>query len=107
MTANLEALGALSGIEEHVEDYLNRLITGLEDRSVREYLKWSIKGHTAGSDSDALELAGQDGTWDDFTDLELAKIDLGLNFNSYWCDEDDIVTPELIEEYCSESLDNL
>ena len=105
MKVNLKNLGILPNVEEKAEMYLTEIAKRVDN--VREFLKQGIKGHVAGSDQDALEIARQDGTWSDYSDLELAKLDLGLNFNDYWFESNYEVTNEDIIEYVEESVDNI
>ena len=106
-SVNLGALNILPGVEKFAPYYLQKISKGLTNMTPREYFKWSIKGHTAGGEDDALSLAKQSGTWDDYSDEDLAKIDLGLNFNTYWEEEGTKVSKSDVDLYISDSLDNL
>ena len=104
---NLGALNILPGVEKFAPYYLQKISKGLTNMTPREYFKWSIQGHTADSEKDALMTAKQSGTWDDYSDEDLAKIDLGLNFNTYWEEEGTKVSKSDVDLYISDSLDNL
>ena len=97
----------LPGIEKFAPYYLQKISKGLTDMTPREYFKWSIQGHTADSEEDALMTAGQSGTWNDYSDEDLAKIDLGLNFSKWNYDEDEKISKSDIDLYISDSLGNL
>ena len=106
-TANLENLKALHNVEAFGQKYLDELGRELSGMTVRDYLKRSIKSHTAGNDEDALSLAKQEGTWDDYSDLELAKIDLGLNFNHWYYEEGTTLMYIGVLDYVTEGVYNI
>ena len=104
---NLGALNILPGVEKFAPYYLQKINKELTGTTPREFLKWSMRGHTIKDGEDTLKIAKQSGTWDDYSDEDLAKIDLGLNFNTYWEEEGTKVSKSDVDLYISDSLDNL
>jgi hypothetical protein len=106
LKVNLAKINALPGVEKMAPKYLNLLKQKLGAEETRKFLIWSIQGHTAGIGDEALKYAKQEGTLDQYSDLELAKLDLGLNFNTYYNEEGDIVTNDMVVDYVEDSVGN-
>jgi hypothetical protein len=106
-SANLGALDILPGVEKYVPFYLQKLRQSLTDMTPKEYFKQNIQGATGGDEDDALSLAKQSGTWDDYSDEELAKIDLGLMFNTYYFKPGTEITKSDVNDHILDSLDTM
>jgi len=103
---NLDVLDVLQGVEENVENYLNKIKQSLNEEEIRKYLISNIEGHTAGLGDEALKYAKQQGTFSQYSNYELARLDLGLQFNSYYFNPEDIVTKEMVEEYVDDTIED-
>jgi hypothetical protein len=105
--ANLDVLNVLPGLEENVENYLIKLNQNLTESEIRNYLIKSIENHTAGKGNEVLKYSKQQGTLDQYSNYELARLDLGLQFNTYYYNLEDIVTEDMVDEYIIDGIHNI